>query len=171
MTYTKILTFCLFASFTLQACAPKRLVKKGESLSISGAVTRLKQGKRLLVGLKDKSTQEGKFLHANNTTLFINQKGNEKPVLFADIESLKVRNNTAGSGGASVAIVLGVLGTLGGLAIHSLCLTFDESSDPEGCPGYIFAGLLGGAAVGGLIGAGLGAVVVSWETIYLSEPL
>lgn len=166
MTYTKILTFCLLASFTLQACAPKRLVKKGESLSISGAVARLKQGKRLRVGLKDQSTQEGKFLHANNTMLFINQEGNEKSILFADIESLKVRKDTISSGAKSVAIVFGVLGTLGGLAIHSLCLAYDESSNPQGCPGYIFAGLLGGAAVGGLIGAGVGAAVVSLETIY-----
>lgn len=86
-------------------------------------------------------------------------------VSWERIERVEVHGNSAGSGAKKGAMVLGVVGGLGGLFAIALASTAGGSTEPSGS--WILAGAGIGAAVGAGTGAAIGSGVSNWRTVFV----
>jgi hypothetical protein len=105
---------------------------------------------------------EGRFVSANDTTLFL-RSGNEPiEVRLPDIDRLWVRGRSTRRGailGAGAGVLLGVIG---GLVIGSIACEPVDGGDCTKAEVAAVMGLFGGAG-GTVVGVGIGFTIPTWR--------
>lgn len=132
--------------------------------ALAGSVGRLAPRTRMRV-VTDNATTEGSFSGTTGAAMFLTSSaGDTTAISLGDVKGVWKQTRSIGRGAAIGAGFGGViLGSLGILFVSGMC----ESS--SGChndyvPAFLYAGSVG-AAGGGILGAGLGALVKQWVRI------
>jgi hypothetical protein len=123
-------------------------------LALSGNLyAKERKGAELIIHKKDRVAVHGELIAMKKDSLLLKEadSGTDNSMFFAEIREIKiVRKTKAGTGALIGSLALGGLTAIGFLTSDDLWLP----AVPGGVAGYII--LIGG--LGGLIGAGLGAI-------------
>ena len=132
--------------------------------ALAGSVGRLAPRTRMRV-VTDNATTEGSFSGTTGGAMFLTSSaGDTTAISLGDVKGMWKETRSIRRGAAIGAGFGGmILGSFGLLVVGGLC----ESS--SGChgdyvPAFLFAGSVG-AAGGGILGAGLGALVKHWVRV------
>lgn len=129
----------------------------------AAAVAGLEAGKRIRVEAPTTGRVTGTFLRIGDGALLLQGEGGEEGVPIADMTGLWVRGRSTTAGAVVGAVTLGALGALGGAV---LCAAFASDSSSADCGAGVALFGLGGALVGGLLGAAVGTAIPQWHRRY-----
>ena len=113
----------------------------------------------------DRETIRGQFSGLSSEGVILARGGGPVPIPFATIEEMWKQGRSAGTGaliGGGIGAVL--VGGFGVFLASALCETGDGCRDDQVGVGLYGAAI--GAAGGGIIGAGFGALIKRWVRIY-----
>ena len=113
----------------------------------------------------DRETIRGQFSGVSSEGVILARAGSSAPIPFTTIEEMWKQGRSAGTGaliGGGIGAVL--VGGFGVFLASALCETGDGCRDDQVGVGLYGAAI--GAAGGGVIGAGFGALIKRWVRIY-----
>lgn len=121
----------------------------------------LREGQTVRVWLSDGQRFEARLVGVDSSPLVLRFGQSPQFVPISSIDSLWLRRNSAGRG----ALIGGIV--LGATSVAFWTLVCYSVSEGDGCHywGYVAALSAGGAAVGALLGAGIGSLFHTWQPI------
>jgi hypothetical protein len=122
---------------------------------IAAALARLQPGRQISVHTTRFGRLEAQLVGSSETTVSLRVGGSATDVQLAEIDSLWLQGNHAGTGAIVGAATFGVLGALAGYAIAGTAESPQRTGPTVG-------GLAVGAAGGALLGAFIGLMIPKW---------
>jgi hypothetical protein len=136
----------------------------------SHAIASLKPDSQIQLYTENLGRIEGRFLMSRGDTLFLLTTQRQMNIPIESVDELRVRGSAAKVGAIAGGIVAGLGGLYSGLTIAGLCGIGDPYGESDdSCLSAIPIFTLGGAAVGGLLGAAVGSAVPKWHLLYSSS--
>lgn len=138
----------------------------------SQAIARLKQDSQIQLYTEGLGRIEGRFLISRDDTLFLLATQKEMRIPIDSIDELRVRGRATKTGAIAGGVVVGLVGFGLGVTVAGYCGVNVEPGDPDDtCNPVAILSMftLGGAAVGGLLGAAIGTAVPKWHVPYSSS--